>query len=328
MKIRRATTEDITQLYDFCHRMYPERTNYKEIVNFWLSKGAEEINNIIVAVDDDGKIRGQQFFSSMSYYRDGMEINSTWAFDLIVDEELRAGSQGFSLMWKCKKEHPNSMSSGSNETSLPINLKIGNKHIGDLKKFVGITNPLWLCTSFFKGNLKMQHFPTEIKVENVIFKKVTNPELLPSYTKSFNSQFLEISRKHDFLSWRFFTQLHDYVFYKCETSDDYFVVRTIVKKHLTTLVLIDYRCPLKNESSFKVIMKAFTHLASALKIFMIIVGSSLTVSDKVCQDFQMRAVGRDRPILGMIDCEEPEKKRMERDFICLTLADTDGDITW
>ena len=328
MKIRRAVAGDIPQLYEFNRRMYPERANYKEIVDFWISKGQEEINNIIVTAEDDGTIRGQQFFSSMSYYLDGKEIDSTWAFDLIVDEELRAGSHGFSLMWKCKKEHPNSMSSGSNDTSLPINLKIGNKHLGDLKKFVGISNWLWLCTSIFRGNISHQKYPKEIGTEGVVFQKVTAPEQLPDYTMSFNPQLLEISRKHDFLKWRFFTHLHDYVFYKRKNSEDYFVVRTIVKKHITALVLVDYRCQLADESSFKIIMKAFTRLASKLRIFMTITGSSMAVSDKVCEDFHMKAVGRDRPILGMIDCDNPEEKRSKRNFILLTLADTDGDITW
>lgn len=328
MIIRRAVAEDIPQLYEFNHRMYPERTNYKEIVDFWISKGPNEVNNIVVTVDDDGIIRGQQFFSSMAYFRNGIEVESTWAFDLIVDEELRSGSHGFSLMWRCKKEHPNSMSSGSNDISLPINLKIGNKHIGDLKKFVGISNPIWLCTSVFRGNVESSSFPMEIAANGNTFKKIPDTTGIPVYSKSFNPHLIDFSRNKEFLSWRFFNDLHDYVLYKSETTDDYFVVRTIVKHHITALVLVDYRCRLTSDISFRAIMESFIRLASKLKIFMLIVGSSLSVIDNVCLDYHMKSVGRDRPILGMIDCDNPDEQRLKRNFVCLTLADSDGDITW
>jgi len=328
MKIRRATQEDIKELYEFNHRMYPNRENYKEIIDFWLSKSPNEIENIIVIVDDDGKIRGQQFFSSMSFYKNGTETHSVWAFDLIVDEELQAGSHGFSLMWKCKKEHPNCMSSGSNEISLPINLKIGNKYLGDLKKYVGISNPFYFFTSLFRGDVRRENYPEIVKVSNSVYKKVGNPRDIPDYTNSFSPELLEISRKRDFLLWRFFTNLHVYVFYKNEENNDYFVVRTIVKHHVTALVLVDYRCSFKDKESFHSIMKAFIRIAKSLKIFIIITGSSLMEVDKVCESFHLKSVGRDRPILGMIDCEETEKWREARKNVLLTLTDSDGDITW
>ena len=328
MKIRKATKEDIPALYEFNHRMYPERENYKEIIDFWLGKSSNEIENIVIAIEDDGRIRGQQFFSSMSYYIDGSEISSTWAFDLIVDEELRAGSQGFSLMWKCKKIHSNNMSSGSNDISLPINLKIGNKHLGDIKKYVGLSNPLWLFTSLFRGNIKPNKYPQQIKASNFVYKKIDNPQDLPSYTQGFNSQLLEITRKKDFLKWRFFTKLHDYVFYKNEENDDYLVVRTIIKQHITALVLVDYRCQLIDGKSFYEIMKAFVRLASQLRIAVLITGSSMAEADNICEAFHLKAVGRNRPILGMIDCDDSDSWRKNRDKILLTLADSDGDITW
>lgn len=328
MLIRRATISDLPQLYVFNHRMYPERDNYKEIIDFWISKGAKEIENIIIVIDDDGRIRGQQFFSSMSYYYNGEEINSTWAFDLIVDEELRAGSYGFSLMWKCKRLNPNSMSSGSNDISLPINIKIGNKHIGDLRKFVGITNPLYVFTSVLQVNAKSKDFPKSIKVENGSFMKIENKKEMPSYSVPFNTHLLEISRKYDFLLWRYFSNLHDYVFYKRKDSDDYFVVRTIVKHHISALVLVDYRCQFTVKQPFESIMSAFVELASKMKFFIYIVGSSLSIVDKTCAKFHMKAIGRDRPILGLINNDVTEEEREMRNYILLTLADTDGDITW
>ena len=328
MKIRRATSEDLQQLYAFNHRMYPERLNYKEIIDFWIAKSPEAINDIIVVADDDGKIKGQQLFSSMSYYRDGVEVDGTWAFDLIVDEELRAGSQGFSLMWKCKKEHPHTMSSGSNDISMAINMKIGNKHIGDLKKFVGIANPLWLLTSVFRGSVPSNKFPQVLKTKGAIYQKIEHLENIPQIKESYNLQLLEYSRKLDFITWRFFSGLHDYALYKRDLSDDYFVVRTIVRNHVTSLVLVDYRCRLSDESNMDKIICAFKSLASKLKLGVLIVGSSVALVDSVCMRYHFKAVGRDRPILGMISCEDSDRVRETRNFILLTLADTDGEVTW
>ncbi len=328
MRIRRATAEDLQQLYEFNHRMYPERLNYKEIIDFWVSKTPDAISDIIVVADDDGKIRGQQFFSSMSYYRDGVETNGVWAFDLIVDEELRAGSQGFSLMWKCKKEHPNTMSSGSNDVSLAINMKIGNKHVGNLKKFVGMANPLWLFTSVWRGNIASRKFPRVLKTSGAIYRKIDNPEDIPTRKRSYNPLFLEYSRTKEFMAWRYFSRLHDYALYKRDANDDYFVVRTIVRNHVTSLVLVDYRCQLSDDSDMNEIFRAFRGLASKLKLSILIVGSSVAVVDRVCEHHHLKAIGRDRPVLGMIDCDNPEKVREERNFVLLTLADTDGEVTW
>ena len=45
MEIRRAKKEDLDQIYDFNHRMYPERNNYKEIVDFWIAKSPVAIKS-------------------------------------------------------------------------------------------------------------------------------------------------------------------------------------------------------------------------------------------------------------------------------------------
>lgn len=322
MIIRRATNEDVNQLYEFNHQMYPERKNYKEIVDFWISKSQDAISDIVI-MEEEGRIQGQQFYSSMSYFYSNQEFESSWAFDLIVDETLRAGSQGFALMWKCKKIHPNNMSSGSNDTSLPINLKIGNKHIGDLKKFVGIGNPFWLLTSFFRGEIKRDKFPIIINDFCLL-----DENSLPNLKVPFNKDLLEISRKNDFLKWRYFSNLHDYAIYKKNHTNDFFVVRTIVKNHITALVLIDYRCNFHNDSSISDIFKAFKNIARKMKLSMLIVGSSLKVVDQECTKAGFKSIGRDRPILGLINCEDAEQKRSNRNFVCVTLADSDGDITW
>lgn len=325
MKIRRAQDKDLQGLYEFNHRQYPERSNYKEIVDFWVSRKKNEINNFVLAVGDNDEIKGQQFFSTMSYFYEGNKVDSVWAFDLIVDEDLRSASQGFALMWKCKKEHPNSMSSGSNDNSMRINIKIGNKHIGNLKKYVGLFNPLRLVTSLFRGTISAAHFPDKLTAGNNLFEKTNE---MPSYTSPFNADLLEIGREKDFMDWRFGSTLHEYVVYKSADADDYFVVRTIVKKHITALVLIDYRCVAKDSIAFENILKALKKLAGKLHLAMVIVGSSLSNFDAACEKHGLKAVGRDRPILGFVNTEGKQDAIDNRNFVFLTLADSDGDTTW
>lgn len=326
MIIRRANIKDKEELYKFNRQMYPQWKNCDEIVDFWLSRKSDEINNVVIMVDENDKIRGQQFFSSMSYYYNNETVESHWAFNLIVDEEMRKGSHGFALMWKCKKEHPNSMSSGSNDISMPINLKIGNKLIGHLKKYVGIGNPIWLATSLFRGEIKNKNFPESISVSGKTFKKNTSQEL-PILNKPYNYKLLEISRTKEFLLWKFYSMLHDYGVYT-NADGDFFAVRTIVRKKITSLVLVDYRCKMDNKDNFQTIMQAFRLIASKMHLAVLIVGSSLNVTDQVCSSFKMKSVGRDRPILGFVNCKDKEKEIDNRNFVFLTLADSDGDVIW
>lgn len=325
MIIRRATKEDIRQLYDFNHRMYPARENYREIVDHWLSRADDAINDIVLCVDDEGKIRGQQLFCRMAYYYKGEKVDSTWAFDLIVDEELRAGSQGFALMWKCKKMHPNSLNSGCNDISLPISLKIGNSRLGNLRKYVGLVNPLYAAMSFFRKH--ENDFPEMVRSKGSEFLKISKEDL-PDMTKPFNDSLLEIARDKDFLAWRFFSPLHKYAIYRLKDGNDYFAVRTIKKDHTTALVLVDYRCDLSTASQFGSIMLAFQQLARMMHIGIVIVGSSLATVDKVCEESGMRSVGRERPILGFLKCDDRKIDIDNRKFILWTLADSDGDTTW
>ena len=79
--------------------------------------------------------------------------------------------------------------------------------------------------------------------------------------------------------------------------------------------------------SFESVMVAFRKIASTLKIGVLIVGSSMSKVDDICEKYKMRAIGRHRPIIGFTNCYNKEKIE-KRDFVLLTLADSDGDITW
>lgn len=324
MEIRQATKEDLQQLYEFNHRMYPERTNSKEIIDYWLSRHSDAISDIVVCVDENKVVRGQQFFCRMSYYYNGTKIDSSWPFDLIVDNEIRARAGGLALMRKSLKIHPNPLGSGSNDTALTIELRIGYRKIGTLRKYAGITNPFYVALSPFKN--KKIHFPSEFISNETTFRKV-DEKRLNDVGQAYNKQLLEISRDKDFLKWKFFSPLHEYGLYSQENSNNFFAVRIIQKKHIAALVLIDYRCDLSTQDSFKKIFRAFKHLANTLHIGVIIVGSSLTVVDKVCEQSRMKNVGRERPIIGILKCNDRQHDIEDRNFVLWTFADSDGDTT-
>lgn len=327
MEFRCANKGDLSELYRFSHSMYPDRTNYKELIDFWVSKDTDEISNIVLAVDEDNKIKGQQFFSTMKYNWEGERKDGVWAFDLIVDEDLRSESQGFALMWYCRKVHRNTLSTGSNDISLPINLKIGNAYIGNLKKFVGITNPLYLPFAINRGVVKREAFPDSVDVKGMSFRKVDVKDM-NLQTDVYNDGLLEIDRSKEFLNWRYSNDIHEYVIYKSASSDDYFVVRTIEKKHISALVLIDYRCSLDSSEMFDCIFKASKKIACSLKLPIMIFGSSLKITDDICRKHGFRSVGRDRPILGMLKVANWKEQIEARNFTLVTLADSDGETTW
>lgn len=328
MEVCTLTREDFDELVKFNTRIYPnKKIPAKEYLNFWLGRNEDAYNHCIIIRDDDGKIYGQVFSTEMSYYLKGERIKSVWGFDLIVDESLRKDNWGIDLLLKYIDMYPNACATGIGPQALPIHKKLGSKPLGEIRKYVGFANPLCMITSPFRCNIKAEKFPSSVTVNGRTFRKLSRDEM-PNLTKPFNDNFFEIARDKEFLQWRYFNDLHSYAFYKEEHSDDYFVLRTTIQKHITVMLLVDYRCDMSDSNAFENIYQAAKKVMSILNIGMLIGGSSLRVVDDALEAHGFKSVGRPRPVMGMVRVKEFKDRIENREFLLTTFADSDGETNW
>lgn len=327
MEIRKARKDDFLKLVEYNYKVFPEREdNLKKILYLWYSQSENEIENTFI-IDDNGNIRGEVISSSMSYYYDGRVHMSRWGFDLFVDEELRKDNWGIDLMMTYNMQ-PSVFCTGSNDNALAINLKIGYKWLGSIRKYVKIVNPLYIFNGFFSGVVSINSFPVIVQ-DSCGFNYKMVQEL--SELGCYNEHLIEIRRTQDFLNWRLKSGLHDYAIYKKEQGSAYFIARTILHKHITALAIVDYRCNTLNENEIDSIATAAMSLVNKLHLPVLICSSSLKSVDDVFESHGFKSIGRPRPILGKekgIGSKEHAENINARNYIFVTLLDSDGETSW
>lgn len=328
MKIKFITTSDLVNLYLFNNHVFIERIDSKSIIDFWYNKGSKEYNSSIILTGENEEIWGQILSSSMLYFYQNSIRQGNWIFDYIVQEDKRKDGYGIDLLqFALQNKKVPIFATGSGPLALKIELKMGFKLIGELKKYVGISNPIFLPVSVFRGIIPKKKYPVSVKTKAATFQ-LTYAGLLPDYSNTFNPELLEFGRDNAFLNWRYFSDLHEYTFYKQVRGDDYFVVRTIVKKGITCLVLVDYRCDFSNKQNFSTLLNAVKKVASKLKLAVIVSGSSLKIADEMFEKKGFKSIGRPRPIISTEKFKEEQQRITNREFVFTTLADSDGEINW
>lgn len=322
--INNLSVNHIERLYTFNNRIYKDKAiSAKSYIDFFLSKSEKETEACLVLENQQEEIVGQIMVSSMSYFLDGRKVDSVWLYDLIVDEQLRKSAWGIDLLLYCMEQHPNSCSTGSGPTALPLHLKLGNKMLGEIRKYVKIVNPLYGITSFRRGIIPIDKFPKELNS----YRKKRKDEL-HDLTKPFNKSLFEIGRDREFLQWRFFSSLHAYAFYQDMQSDDYFVLRTTVMHGITVMLLVDYRCNADEGTAFENMLAAVIRITKQLHLPIIVCGSTLAVIDQILEKHHFRSYGRPRPVIGFVKCKDCKQDIADRKFCFVTLADSDGETNW
>lgn len=325
MEIRKLTQDDIPQLVEFNKKVFPNKhVDLEKCIHFWFSKNEKEYERTLILLNDDQQIVGQNFFSSMSYFLNGERYDSVWGFDLIIDEEYRKQNWGIDLLLACKKYEPASLATGSGPDALKMNLKLGQKLLGEIKKYVGIVNLLWSVTAIGRGVIPIDKFPLSINTKGVTYHRI-GQDKLPDIDAPRNPQILEINRNRNFIKWRFFNDFHQYAFYLDDQCENWFVLRTTVIKHITVLMLVDWRCDASSNKEFENIFCACKKIANNLHIPVIITGSTLQVFDDVLEKHHFKSIGRPRPVIGRIKVKEYKEAIESRNFCFVTLADSDGE---
>lgn len=323
MEIRRIQEADIDALIAFGESVYPQRRAcYHTIVEFF-QKGRIQGYTGGLVLTEDGNICGQILATSATMWYKGQSYRSGWLYDFIVREDLRKDVWGVDLLMEGRKEFKDACSVGANQEALSMNLKLGSKMLGELRKYVGLTS--LLMTPFYLMSRSSKSFPDKVAG----FSLIQSSRDVKS-RDYYNSDLLESGRNQDFISWRFFTKGYkEYSFYQ-HANGDYFVVRPIKYKGVRLLAVVDFRCDLSTVEHFREIFKAVKSIARALSIPFILCGSSHQAVDEVMEQAHCKSIGRPRPITtaGKYKDALDTEKIQRREFTLITLADSDGEVSW
>jgi hypothetical protein len=322
MVIRKCQKDDYLPLISFNKEAYPKRKHFVEqLMDFrYKNRMTDFCNNFILT---DGKqIYGQSLCSSLSYYFENQIKHGFWGFDFFIREDKRRDGFGIDMMETITGMGTEQWGTGVSDEALKIDLYLGYKLVGELKKYFRLQNPFCWIFSLFKNYSKVK-YPEFISKFSYVDRNN-----IPSYAKIFNEGLVEFVRDTNFLSWRFFDVPHTYAFYKHSDSDDYFVVRVIKKMGFAILVVVDYRCDFAYPLSFASIIDAARKLAEKLKCSFILTSSTLRVSDDLLKKKSFKILGKNRVMVSTMAKKEHLDKIKRREFALVTLADSDGEILW
>lgn len=326
--IRRACESDRRDFYRFIKESYSNKNGGKveEYVDFWFSQRENEIERTLIMVDENNRIIGQNFFSSMSYYFNGETIDTAWGFDMIITPECRKENLGVPFMLKTRDAERKMLSVGANDSAMSMLMNMRFKKIGELRRYFGISNVLLLPLSVIRGVASVKYFPISVIVDGYHFKK-TDKDGIPTLNKEF-SDMMEPARTREWLHWRFFNPYKEYGFYRLEGADVFFVVRSFVKKHITFFELVDLRCNPNDAQLLSAIAKAYKKIARKALCPILFAGSSFNGLDKALEKVGLKNFGRNRPIMWLKNGKESNELIDGRRFAYVTFADSDGEFDY
>ncbi len=322
MEIRRLTEKDIPELYRFGKVMFPSRSSfYHKIIDFMQKDRMGGYTGGMGLFDGD-ELCGQILYSATTLWYNGTKYPTGWNYDLIIREDLRKDAWGIDLLMKSWKEFPLACATGSGPNAEKINLKLGSKHLGQIRKYIGLSSK-WRI------------------IQNLIFPLGTYPESINGFKlihtfenfkarDYFNNNLIEPGRDPNYIKWRFFTpNFKDYKVYQ-DDEGDFFVIRVIKIKGFSILSLLDFRCTLDRAKSFDRIFKSVKNIANHIRVPFILCGSSHKDVDQVLEKDGFKSMGRPRPVLttGRNKVRPDAERVNNRNYILITLADSDGEISW
>lgn len=227
---------------------------------------------ILVAFDGNHRIVGQHLHNPFEYCFEGKIDKGFFGYDFYVTEACRGQGIGYALASESDRQFFPHFGLGVSEKSKKILLSLNNRVIGNLYIFIWLKNIASLIrlirhllfkerTRTNSKQIEMNIFPQQIEVDGNTFRRVGSIEQW-SFTP-IKHELLEFSRSLEFLNWRFFNRNGKYAFYLLNEPDSktYFVVRPIATKGLNLLAIVDYRCSVDDNKSFKLILRASKFLA-------------------------------------------------------------------
>ena len=330
MKVRKLEKNDLEELIKFNKIIFPKRNMTEEYFRIRLQKNENEIDlfsQSLIAVNDTEEIIGQILMMPSKFNYKGNIQTAFWGMDYIVDEKYRGSPIGTILCKKALKTEFH-FGVGLSENSLAIHQTFGEKIIGQLSKYIRLTNVFSILNFIFprKNTTTKFDFPENLKLRNSSFKLVDNPDEILSGNGFWNNNQLEFERDNSFIKWRYFHYKNKYFIYKLVSTDkkdnltSFFVLRPIIWKKANCLLLVDYR--ITNENNFSEIIKASKKIAQQLKFSAIITGCSLpSLTKKLKKNFFFKFGEH----LDIVSNYKSFNNEIDNDNVLVTFGDSDCD---
>ncbi len=285
----------------------------------------------VLLYEEDGKLMGQSLLNPCCWRYNGKEYKGYFGCDYFVVPEHR-GAGGAALAMKTIKDKRDYFAIGVSEVAQRIWKRLGVRIVGKVQLFIWFCSPwvpfrLVMNALLGKGEAKgSPRFPERISAGGSEFR-------LQKSVGRWNDRpwkdTLQFSRSADFLKWRFFDSPLGYGFYSSSGKTPmYFVVRRFSSKGITMLLLVDYRVPGKDASSYKSVLDATKALADHMGCGGVIAGSSHSFFDRLLKESSFRDLKSGSVIMtntGKVDLQGALERR---DSIYATMADSDPDMNF
>lgn len=332
MKVEYATPDMLPEIAGFNKMVFPSRDirfedyfHYK-FLEHPLYKNTLNHSGCFITRDPEGNIAGQFNLMPCTYTLYGEPFSGGWGMDYIVAEAYRNEPYGMLLAKKVLRKEGH-FGVGLSPVSLKIHLAFGEKIIGGLKKYF---HPNLLAMYPFT-NHKSDHytFPEQLRLKGMVFYRTDGivADRWPE-TETWDTASLLFNRTQAFMNWRFRKNAgcqHIY-FAANNPNTGYFVVRTGLWKGMKVLVLNDYRFQKDRPALFRQMLSACKKIMQAGRFKGILTTSSLTVTDNLLKKENFLSFGNERRIVSNIRLTATDEKLIaERNFVLLTLADSDSD---
>lgn len=276
MKLVHFENAYFEDLANFYIKMYPKKSlEYLKYRLYQFPESPEDNSKNLIVLNDENKIIGCNLFFPTKAKIMGSIEKVFWSHDTIVAKECRdAGDAGMLLISELMHTK-NVFGAGLSDINLKIHRKIKASFIGEINKYLILSN--WSFLSIFyklqilKSTTVDYKYPETISVGTQIFSKISNIKDLSIPNNGFWNEGLDIDfiRDEHFLKKRFFENDKTYEFYKLKTKDIdecYFVVRKTIKNKIPVLQIVDLRYNLNNKIQFDLIMKAILKILNKNRI--------------------------------------------------------------
>ena len=313
--------------------IYSERPFAKEQVSYKLaSNEGKNVVKSLLALDEE-KVVGQIFLLPAGYSYKGEEHNCCYGVDYIVAEEYRNSGLGIKLLSKTIKEQIH-IGIGLSDISKKIHLRLKEKLIGQVDKYLYLKNiASYLhiaCKTYLNITLK-RSFPQKAGPEKLASGgyDVIKQKEIPFSSRPWNKTVIEISRKPEFIRWRFVNMLkqkyESFNIYKKDELQGYFIVRAEQWRGINVLIVSDYRYSLNKPAVLDCICSAAKIIMKKRSLDAVLFGSSLQVIDEGLAANKFKKVGVPSEIVTNIKIDEAILNTAvgARSLIFATPADSD-----
>ena len=337
MEIAQLTDDRFEDYFNFIQNDLPPKENIKErfvheVLNnpFLIDKKKP---NVLISWNEKKQMVGQLICNPFKIYFKNKLINVSNSYDFIVLKEYRGKGIGSSIARIAAEKFKPCIVIGVTSNAKKIDLSLG-KLIGHVYNFIWVKDFFTIFFAFLYGltrgklskskNPENTSLPITIDIDESSFILINLANDFRDYNWDENT--LQFARLKEFLDWRYFSQTGEYYMYILDNSNPqiYFVVRKSIKKGLKIFELVDYKIPLNDSKSFKLILNAVKKLTRINNYDGIVTVSTNRFFDDILKQNHFLKYSRPKLIISNVDVNGNQKNIEKRNFLYATMIDCPG----